>query len=40
MELEEEFGIKIPDEDAKRIKTVRKATDYVDRRLRDLGFQK
>lgn len=29
MSLEEEFGIKIPDEDAEKIQTVQDATDYL-----------
>ena len=29
MELEEEFGISIPDEDAEKIKTVGEAVDYI-----------
>jgi acyl carrier protein len=29
MELEEQFGIKIPDEDAQKITTVGQAVDYV-----------
>ena len=29
MELEEEFGIEIPDEDAEKILTVGKALDYI-----------
>jgi acyl carrier protein len=30
MQLEEEFGIEIPDEDAENITTVGKAVDYID----------
>ena len=30
MQLEEEFGIEIPDEDAENIKTVGKAVGYID----------
>ena len=30
MQLEEEFGIKIPDEDAEKITTVQAAIDYLD----------
>ena len=30
MELEEEFGIEIPDEDAETITTVQAAVDYLD----------
>jgi acyl carrier protein len=29
MELEDQFGIKIPDEDAQKIQTVGQAVDYV-----------
>ncbi len=29
MELEEEYGIEIPDEDAEKIKTVQDAIDYI-----------
>ena len=29
MELEEEFGIEIPDEDAEKIATVQQAIDYI-----------
>ena len=29
MELEDQFGIKIPDEDAKKLQTVGQAVDYV-----------
>jgi acyl carrier protein len=29
MTLEEEFGVKIPDEDANEIKTVKNAMDYI-----------
>ncbi len=31
MELEEEFGIEIPDEDAEKITTVKAAVDYVEK---------
>ena len=31
MELEEEFGIEIPDEDAENIMTVGSAVDYIDK---------
>ena len=31
MELEEEFGIEIPDEDAENITTVGSAVDYIDK---------
>ena len=30
MQLEEEFGIEIPDEDAEKITTVQAAIDYLD----------
>lgn len=30
MQLEEEFGIEIPDEDAEKMTTVKAAVDYVD----------
>jgi acyl carrier protein len=30
MQLEEEFGIEIPDEDAENITTVKKAVDYIE----------
>jgi len=30
MQLEEEFGIEIPDDDAEKITTVGKAVDYID----------
>lgn len=29
MELEEEFGLEIPDEDVEKISTVRNAVDYI-----------
>jgi len=32
--LEEEFGLKIPEDDARRISTVQDAVDYVTKRLR------
>ena len=31
MQLEEEFGIEIPDEDAEKITTVQAAVDYIDK---------
>jgi len=31
MELEEKFGIDIPDEDAEKIKTVKDAVDYIEK---------
>ncbi|VTS05963.1 acyl carrier protein [Tuwongella immobilis] len=33
MELEEEFDIQIPDEEAQKIKTVGEAVDYIEREL-------
>lgn len=30
MELEEKFGINIPDEDAEKIRTVKDAVDYIE----------
>ena len=30
MDLEEHFGIEIPDEDAEKLKTVKDAVDYID----------
>ena len=30
MQLEEEFGLEIPDEDAEKITTVQAAVDYID----------
>ena len=30
MQLEEEFGIEIPDEDAEKITTVQAAVDYIE----------
>lgn len=33
MELEEEFEITIPDEEAEKIKTVGEAIDYIDREI-------
>lgn len=32
MELEDQFGIKISDEDAQQIQTVGQAVDYIDKR--------
>lgn len=32
MAFEEEFGIEIPDEDAEKIKTVRNAFEYIDKK--------
>lgn len=32
MQLEEEFGIEIPDEDAEKITTVGAAVEYIDRK--------
>jgi acyl carrier protein len=31
MELEDEFGIEIPDEDAESIRTVKNAVDYIEK---------
>ena len=31
MALEEEFGMEIPDEDAEKIKTVKDATEYIEK---------
>ena len=40
MELEDQFGIKIPDEDAQNITTVGQAVDYVvSRRTRRDGVE-
>ncbi len=33
MELEEEFGINIPDDQAEKIKTIGEAVDYIDREI-------
>jgi len=35
MQLEEEFGIEIPDEDAEQLVTVAKAIEYIDSHLSD-----
>jgi len=32
MDLEEKFGLEIPDEDAEKIKTVRDAIDYIEKK--------
>ena len=32
MQLEEEFGIEIPDEDAEKITTVQAAVDYIEKK--------
>lgn len=32
MEFEEKFGLEIPDEDAEKIKTVKDAIDYIEKR--------
>ncbi len=37
MELEEEFEITIPDEEAEKIKTVGMAIDYIEAKLREKG---
>lgn len=34
MELEEEFGIEIPDEDAEKVKTVGQIVTYIEKRLK------
>ena len=33
MELEEEFGINIPDDQAEKIKTIGEAVDYIEREI-------
>ncbi|MDP3791240.1 MAG: acyl carrier protein [Candidatus Omnitrophota bacterium] len=33
MELEEQFGIEIPDEDAEKAKTVKDVIDYINKKL-------
>ena len=35
MELEEEFDIQIPDDQAEKIKTVGEAIDYIEKALKD-----
>ncbi len=35
MELEEEFDIQIPDDQAEKIKTVGEAVDYIDKAIKD-----
>src|SRR5208282_947451 len=37
MELEEEFEITIPDEEAEKIKTVGQAIDYIENKLKEKG---
>src|SRR5437879_491647 len=37
MELEEEFEITIPDEEAEKIKTVGQAIDYIEAKLKEKG---
>jgi acyl carrier protein len=37
MELEEEFDIQIPDDQAEKIKTVGEAVDYIDAKLKEKG---
>jgi acyl carrier protein len=37
MEIEDEFGIEIPDEDAEKITTVGEATEYIKRLLEQKG---
>jgi acyl carrier protein len=38
MELEEEFEITIPDEEAEKIKTVGQAIDYIEAKLKEKGL--
>ncbi|MCS6776882.1 MAG: acyl carrier protein [Chloroherpetonaceae bacterium] len=35
MDLEAEFGIDIPDEDAEKLPTVQQVVEYIDSRIRD-----
>lgn len=35
MDLETEFGIDIPDEDAEKLPTVQQVVEYIDSRIRD-----
>ena len=35
MAFEEEFGVEIPDDDAQKISTVRSATDYLSKKIKD-----
>ena len=37
MELEEEFDIQIPDNDAEKIKTVGEAIDYIEKKQKEKG---
>ena len=37
MSIEEEFGIQIPDEDARSVKTVKDVVDYIDGKLKGDG---
>lgn len=37
MELEEEFDIQIPDDQAEKIKTVGEAIDYIETKLKEKG---
>ena len=37
MELEEEFDIQIPDDQAEKIKTVGEAIDYIEKAIKDKG---
>jgi acyl carrier protein len=37
MELEEEFEITIPDEEAEKIKTVGQAIDYIENKIKEKG---
>jgi acyl carrier protein len=39
MELEEEFDIQIPDDQAEKIKTVGEAIDYIEKAIKDKGQQ-
>ena len=39
MELEEEFDIQIPDDQAEKIKTVGEAIDYIDKAIGEKGQQ-
>lgn len=35
MEFEEKFGLEIPDEDAEKIRTVKDAIDYIEKRKKE-----
>ena len=39
MELEEEFDIQIPDDQAEKIKTVGEAVDYIEARIKEKGAE-